>query len=355
MTNKNRKNLGQAVSNLVETALLRFLDPTGDAEIAIVKARRKLPAAIALKLDNVLSLPQVSYRDGVVIQLAFGLEDGAVDLTVRPEGGRSVSQRLGLLFKSKHIKGVADAYQNIAKNTDELCRGNQPDFDDVLRWADDATADERQTAFEFVIASVALTARPVQSMPRLNLKDLTFYRVAKLMDELLNIPSAGAHEQFSVAAFIHALIEEFGLGGPSGLRVETKRLNASDASSKTAGDIQILRGNRVEEAFEVTANDWATKIDNASRTLKDADLQRAHIVATVGASFLDEANQLGAVDIDVSVIDVSALLRTLIAVMRKPARYAALARLHDYLDRYQPEIGRVNAYVDLLRKHRLTA
>jgi hypothetical protein len=144
------------------------------------------------------------------------------------------------------------------------------------------------------------------------------------------------------------------MGGPGGLRVETKRLNASDASSKTAGDIQILRGNRVEEAFEITANDWATKIDSARRALKDADLQRAHIVAAVGASFIEQADRLGEVNVDLSVVDVAALLRTLTAVMRKPAREAALTRLHDYLDRYQPDIDRVNAYVDLLRKHGLT-
>jgi hypothetical protein len=145
------------------------------------------------------------------------------------------------------------------------------------------------------------------------------------------------------------------MGGPGGLRVETKRLNASDASSKTAGDIQILRGNRVEEAFEITANDWKTKIESASSALRDADLQRAHIVASVGASFLEEADQLGEINVDLSIIDVGALLHTLAAVMRKPAREAALVRLHEYLDRYQPDIDRVNAYVDLLRKHELTA
>jgi len=355
MAKDKPKNLGQSVSQSIEAALSALLSAPATAKATVADAKIELPSDVAAKLDVVLGLREVSHRDGIIIQLAFGLADATLDLTKRPEGGRSVAQRLGALFKASHIKGVADAYQNIAKNTEELCRGNQADFDDVLRWANGITTDVRETAFKFVLASVALTARPVQPMPSLNRGELTFYKVAKLLDELLNIPSGGAHQQFSVAAFLHALIEEFGMGGPGGLRIETKRLNASDASSKTAGDIQILRGNRVEEAFEITGNDWATKIESASRALKDADLQRAHIVAAVGSSFFKEADQLGQVNIDLSVIDIAALLRTLTAVMRKPAREAALTRLHDYLDRYQPDIDRVNAYVDLLRKHGLTA
>src|SRR5438477_12874555 len=41
-------------------------------------------------------------------------------------------------------------------------------------------------------------------------------------------------------------------------------------------------------------------------------------------------------------------IRTMIAIMRKPARQAALMRLYELLDRLQPDIERVNAYVTLL-------
>ncbi len=348
-------NLGQRATQVINEALARFLRSPESAEESSTSAKAKLPGEIATKLATVLALREASYRDGIIIQLAFGLKEPLLDLTKRPEGGRSVAQRLGSLFKASHIKGVADAYQNIAKNTNELCRGNQADFDDILRWANGVDPSTRAVAFEYVLASVALTARPVQPMPALRRGELTFISVSKLLDELMGIPSNGAHQQFSVAAFLHAVIDEFGMGGPGGLRVETKRINASDASSKTAGDIQILRGNRVEEAFEVTANEWSTKLDSARSAVREADLPRAHIIAAVSASFIDDAAKLEATNIDLSVIDVEALLRTLTAVMRKPAREAALMRLHDLLDRYQPDVDRVNAYVDLLRKHGLTA
>jgi hypothetical protein len=272
MAKEKTKTLGQSVSETIESTLTSFLGSPSVAKATVAACRADLPVDIATKLAAVLALREASYRDGIIIQLAFGIADVSLDLTKRPEGGRGVAQRLGSLFKSTHIKGVADAYQNIAKNTYELCRGNQIDFDDFLRWATSATPEDRKTAFEFVLASVALTARPVQPMPKLNRGELTFYKVVNLLNELLSMPSGGAHQQFAVAAFLHALIEEFGMGGPGGLRVETKRLNASDASSKSAGDIQILRGNRVEEAFEITANDWATKIASAASALKDADL-----------------------------------------------------------------------------------
>ena len=55
---------------------------------------------------------------------------------------------------------------------------------------------------------------------------------------------------------LDALLYEFGLSTVGGLRVVTKNINASDASSGTAADVQIMRANKIEEAFEVSANNW---------------------------------------------------------------------------------------------------
>lgn len=259
--------------------------------------------------------------------------------------------RLGTLFRSKHIRGVADAYQNIGKNTVELCRNNQPQFDGALRWAQSASNDERRAAFSYVLAAVSLTARPIAPMPKLDRGALTFVRVARLLETLIGTPSGGINQQFAVAACLHAVIDEFAVPG---VRVETKNISASDASAGTAADIQVMRGNRVEEAFEVTANPWRTKLATAIQVMRSADLARIHVVASADPGFLSEMSATLSSDNDVSVIDVNALVNTLLALMRKPAREIALIRLYEYLDRYQPDIARVNAYVSLLHEHGLT-
>jgi hypothetical protein len=57
--------------------------------------------------------------------------------------------------------------------------------------------------------------------------------------------------------------------------------------------------------------------------------------------------------VDLTVINVHIYLRTLMAIMRKPARENALVRLYQLLDRSQPDIERTNTYVRLLQNHRL--
>jgi hypothetical protein len=179
-------------------------------------------------------------------------------------------------------------------------------------------------------------------------------KVVGLLDALLAIPSGGAYEQFAVAAFVEALIDEFGLGGVGGLGVRTKNINASDASAGTAADVQVMRGNKIEEAFEVSASDWRGKVAQAIQAARNSDLPRVHILAYVD-NLEGLAEALGATTTDVTVIDVKVFLRSLVALMKKPAREVALRLLYDHIERRQPDIARVNAYVGLLRSHSLAA
>jgi len=295
-----------------------------------------------------------SYRDGVMIQLAWGLEEPGFDHTQKGEGARSAAGAIARALAARHIPAVKDAYQNIGKNTANLARGNVPAFDDLLRWMNDATEVERKAVLGLVTATVAASARPVLPMSELARANLSFVNVVAALDQLLLTPSGGAHEQFAVAAFLEALIDEFGLTGIGALSVRTKNINASDASAGTAADVQVVRGNRVEEAFEVSASGWRDKLDQAILAAKNADLNRVHILSRV-----DNLEGLGELlkgsTTDVTVIDVKTLLRTLVAVLKKPGREVALIRLYEHLDRRQPDTSRVNAYVELLRRHSLTA
>jgi hypothetical protein len=329
------------------TALLDgFLRDPLSGERTIAEARNVLPAEVLADLDAVLSNRYLSYRDGIMIQLAYGLEVPEADLTLRQEGARGFAADLGSFLAQRHIAGVKDAYQNIGKNNVSLTRGNVAQFDAFLHWASAAGQPERETALKFACASVAATARPIQPMPALNRSALTFSRVVGLLHELLSTPSGGAFEQFSVAALLHTLVANHGEGRA---RVDTKNLNASDRSAFVAGDVQLAAGSRLIEAFEVTANDWRTKVESASKTIRDNDLSRLHIIAfrpegdraAVGRALSDLAE-------DVSVLDARQVVEVIAAVLTRPQRADALTRLYEYLDRYQPDTGRVNFLVNCL-------
>lgn len=334
-------------------AIDRWLEDPAGISANVVAKRSTLGSGPSKLMDGAL-LASNSYRDGVLIQLAWGLEQSGIDHTQKGDGARSAAGSIAKALAARHIPAVKDAYQNIGKNTANLARGNVPDFDNLLRWMNDASDESRLAALDLVAALVAATARPVLPMPQLARVNLTFANVVSVLDELLSSPSGGAHEQFAVAAFLDALIDEFGLGGVGALGVRTKNINASDASAGTAADVQIMRGNKVEEAFEVSASGWRDKLHQAIQAAKSADLNRVHILSNVqDLAGLQEL--LGDNTTDVTVIDVRTFLRTLIAVLKKPAREVALVRLYEHLDRKQTDTNRVNEYVKLLGRHALTA
>ena len=308
-----------------------------------------LISEILPQIEAVLKSSNLSYRDALVVQFAFWLANGRpTDITQRQEGGRGVAGWLGKYLASKHIRAVSDAFQNIGKNTENLVRGNFAEFDSILRWgsASDRSIAEVRSAFHCVCARIASNARPVLPMPALDRGALTFGHVCALLARLYVMPSAGAYEQYTVAALLHALVEQ---QGKSEYRVDTKKLNASDKSSRTAGDIQILIGNRVVEAMEVTANDWTEKLAGAAKTIKDNDLSRLTILAdgvqATGDTLFDTLNSL---DFDLSVLDVKAFSFSMVSALTRQGRASALQRLYELLDRYQPKVEVVNQLVSLL-------
>lgn len=311
-------------------------------------------------LQNVLSSKELSYRDAVVVQLAYRLNEGAAtNVTIRHEGGRSVAAWLGKYLRANHVRAVGDAFQNIGKNSANLVRGNNPDFDNILKWASDqplTTAEgkvipvpalsEVEAVFKLACVRIAANARAVRALPPLNRSKLTFAGVCQLLGALYDIPSGGAYEQFSIAALLHALVEQ---QGQASFRVETKNLNASDRSSGTAGDIQLLIGNRIVEAIEVTANDWREKLSSTAKTIKDNDLSRLTIVANgVAASGSSLFRQLSDTGLDLSVLEVRPFAHVIVATLTRQGRASAITRFYEMLDRLQPDVAVVNQLVTTL-------
>ena len=92
----------------------------------------------------------------------------------------------------------------------------------------------------------------------------------------------------------------------------------------------------------------------ALQVARTADLQRVNVVA-YGNDLSGLSEALEGATADVSVMDVRSLLRLLVGILRRPGREVALKRLYELLERNQPDINRVNKYVELLGGHALTA
>ncbi len=125
---------------LINETIRSFVANQNTDSLSILRAAA--PADQLANLQKVLDAYQGagrSYRIALIIQFAYALvATPHFDLTQRPSGARGregVGGKVGTLLRELHIVSVADAYQNIGKNTPELARGNMLEFDAVLRWA----------------------------------------------------------------------------------------------------------------------------------------------------------------------------------------------------------------------------
>jgi hypothetical protein len=334
---------------LITKKVEEHLAAPGHADALRARCAATLPAEQVANVDAVLDNPQLSYRDGLLIQTATGIALPGADITKRQKGGRSVAQALGAFLRSKHIPAVADAYQNIAKNTDNLVRGNLSPFDDLLKWAAGRSRSELELVLDYACARVAARARAVKPLPELNPTKLSFTAVMTLCERLRSEGSGGAYEQFIVASLLHGLIEG------EDRRVTTKNISASDKSSSVAGDVQVWSGDRLLDAYEVTANEWREKLSGAAQTIKAHDLSRLNIIGSVSeGDYLSMLGELSGIDLDIAVQDLRGFCAACVAQLTRVKRAAALRRLYELLDRYQTAVERVNRLVDLLAELKLT-
>jgi hypothetical protein len=328
---------------LIKTTLSHYLEHPEPRAATRALLETCVPGEQQNNLDALLGAKSLSYREMAVIQLAFLLCSFGIDPTRRPDGARSVGARLGDFLAANHIRGTADAYQNTGKNDDNLIRGNLPASDHFLQWTKQASSDMLKACFHYLCAELASMARPVAAMPTLNLANLTFGQVMGLFVDLLALPSEGAYQQYMVAA----LLDVFQQFAHTGYYVETKPLRVSDKSAKTAGDVVLAAGSKVQEAYEVTARDWRTKTSGASQKMREYSLKAMHIVAAVD-DYAAMTTDVAAVAGDLSVVDLHGFAATLLSLMPKTYRTLVLERLYEYLDGYGQNTDRVNEYVAML-------
>lgn len=314
------------------------------------------PPEVLPQLDDLLKRPS-TMRDGMLTLLAYAVAAGK-PLNYRElpkfQGARSVAQYVADdLLPSLNIAGKKDALQTGVKGVPRYIDRANTTWQETLGWASDQSDIEPvERAFRYLAAGMAATSRDVPSMPELDDPKLTFGAVFGLLDWMLGQPSGGSHEQFIFAALLDAYVtgelDEDGV-------VETKNINASDASAGTAGDVQHRHRGQVQLAFEVTANDWQSKVKQAAGTMTTHELRRVVILAC-GVSQLsgDEIDAELPEGEDIVVLDVREEIRSLVGRMGRKWRREALKRLYSLLVTKQSNDALVDAYVGALIERGLT-
>lgn len=341
------RQIAQQASDLIESTLRQL--------VASPPPTRTTPPSEASQwLDDLLGKSD-TYRDATLAILAFpAAAHTLIDIRIAPPSRRGVTGRLTEVCQELSIPCKQDAFQTLAKGQKRLDGLDREAFTKLVKWASTtATITEVKSAFRYFAEGVAALSRPLPALPKLRVRKLTFANVSVLFDRLLNRPSKGAHEQFILAALLAAVSDATGK-----FRADTKSLNAADASAGTAGDIQIWLGGIVEEAFEVTGNQWQTKLKQAATIRDKRDLERVHIVARAsavsGQEIVEELVSVGLdKDLDLSVLDIRHEIRSLTARLKRQSREAALETLYNYLKQRQPDDTLVIEYVQALHEYGL--
>ncbi|WP_326829055.1 hypothetical protein OIE13_30535 [Streptosporangium sp. NBC_01810] len=342
MATPEDRELAQKASNLVESKLRELVSNP-------FATRTEVAPEAQVWLDDLLSKND-TYRDATLAIIAFPVAAGKIiDIGISPPSRRGVTERITSVCRELSIPCKKDAFQTLGKGNARLDGLDRGSWKNLLKWAsEDADIRQVEEAFTYFAEGVALLARPLPPMPSLATRNLTFPRVTSLLEKLLSKGSKGAYEQLIVAALLSAVASEEG-----SLRVETKNINASDASAGTTADIQVWRRGVLEEAFEVTANNWRTKIKQAAEARQDRDLHRVHIIASVNSiseGEIEKALSESSLskNVDLSVLDVRHESRSLVARLSRPGRRTALETLYEYLKVKQPDDALVISYVEAL-------
>lgn len=340
--------LAQRVRALLDETMTGLV--SGDAAITAKAAASPTAAEVRGWLDDLLS-KQDTYRDAALAILAFPVAaDKPLDVTVRLPSDRAVTGYLEGLLDSLDIRARRDALQTIAKGSASLVGRARKSWNELLAWASrepDTTEIER--AFYYLAKGIAVTARSLPAMPTIDATRLTFGAVTGVFDVMLATPSGGAHEQFIFAALLDAVVEEAGKG-----RVATKSLSAADAPAGTAADVQIFDGGVVAEAYEVTANEWHTKVAHAVEVLRLHDLRRVHIIGRAESVTNEELRTATPLGADISVLDIRREIHSLTHRLQRTGRRAAIVKLYEHLVQRQPRDDLVVGYVQLLEGKGLT-
>jgi hypothetical protein len=118
--------------------------------------------------------------------------------------------------------------------------------------------------------------------------------------------------------------------------------------------VQLLDRQEVVEAYEITANNWRTKLRQADAARRERDLKRVHVIAdalgVTGSEVRVELERQGLdPNTDVSVLDYRHEVRSTVGDLSKVRRRDALERLYALLVQHQTDDELVRYFVERLR------
>lgn len=290
------------------------------------------------KWIDVLSTMVSGHRDAPLALMAFPTcLRRQFDLTDRFDGDRAASNELGEVLADLKIPAVKSALQNSTyRHGTTHARIKNPEAARLLEWASQAPLDDVESAFYYLAAKVAATAKNLPPMAPIDKFLLSWDRCTQVVDVLLSTPSQGAYHQFLFAGWLRAWVDSL----EEGARVVTKSLFGSDSSAGTAGDVQVVKGQAdVRAAYEVTANEWDTKLRQAAGVLRAHALQSVTILAGGTPPSPAELRLKMAVEnidlppgSEIAVLNVRDEILSLIhRVQNKTLRELAFATAYEYL------------------------
>lgn len=272
----------------------------------------------------------------------------------RVDGDRALSESLSKsVLKPLGIPSTQGALQSSTYRAGYTApQASNPALARFATWASEPgrRLDELDALFRNLAAILAADAFVVPELPELDRPAFVFPRFADLIDRLMAEQSQGAFQQYLFAGLLAEYVDV--TITDRRLRVATKPLFQSDKSAGTAGDVDLRAGQNLEAVYEVSANNWRTKLAQAVDALTTRDeLSAITVLAneapTSGSDItaaIVEAGVASGFDprrLDVAVLNIADECRSLAARLSPRDRAHVVTRLYDYLVQFcrtQPEL-----------------
>ena len=297
-------------------------------------------------------------REGALVLAAIALAEkrplnlvdvSAGDLQQPPRaprlaGDRTCSEELSRVLTKHGIPHTKGALQSSTYRSGyQAAQAKAPELNQYVTWASEParTLGEIEAVFDLLARRLAEEAMRVPPLPKINRHALTHPRVAKLVDTLLAFPSKGAFQQYLFAATLSVELDATG----TGRRATTKDVFGTDRAAKTAGDVEVRKGQALHEAYEISAENWRKKIGQALEVVQNRDELEdkitiaADATGATGEAILAELSREAPAGVqvdrlDVVVVDLADTVKAKLGGLAKGDRAEVIQKLYQLLVTY---------------------
>jgi hypothetical protein len=253
----------------------------------------------------------------------------------RLSGDRAVSEHLARELAKYNIPSTQGVLQSSTfRSGYEAAQARGTAQQRFLVWLEESERqlDDVALLFDALAREFAEAERAYRPLPELATDAFTFAATRRLIDALLAKPSAGAYQQYLVAALT---AQEYASIHPA-WRVTTKSVGASDASARSAGDVEVRHGLRLVHAMEVSDNHWDSKVGQAATTARRTRTTQVTVVAPAADLTGDALANKVIIEqvppnVDVAVVNLTSYLDVVASRLTPGSRAAAIRQVHGHL------------------------